>query len=190
MQDALIIRLAIDEDHHHAELISNMYKESSKERGTGIALRQPIYINRKISEGKAAVAFVNNELVGFCYIETFGQARYVSNSGLIVASKYRGLGIGKKIKEYIFNMARNNYPHAKVFGITTSSAVMKMNTSLGYSPVSFQELTNDEEFWKGCSSCPNYDILLRNEKKLCLCTGMLAPSKIEAMQRDMSHLIK
>jgi len=189
MQDALIIRLAIDKDHLYADSISNMYKESSKDRGTGIAIRQPHYIKLKISEGKAVVAFINGELAGFCYIETFSQGTYVSNSGLIVSIKFRGFGLGRKIKAEIFKLARDNYPNAKVFGITTSSAVMKINSDLGYVPVSFQQLTDDEEFWKGCNSCPNYDILLRNDQKLCLCTGMLAPSKTESMKHDLSHLI-
>lgn len=190
MQDALTIRLAIDDDQKYADMISDMYRESSKERGTGIAIRQPDYIKLKISERKAIVAFIEDELAGFCYIETFSKGKYVSNSGLIVKSKFRGLGLGKKIKAAIFRMARDNYPDAKVFGITTSSAVMKINNDLGYTPVSFAQLTDDEEFWKGCNSCPNYDILLRNDKKLCLCTGMLAPSKNESMKHDLTHLIQ
>lgn len=190
MQGALTIRLATEADHKYADEISDMYRESSKQRGTGIAIRQPDYIKLKISEGKAIIAFMDETLAGFCYIETFSQGTYVSNSGLIVSIKFRGLGLGKKIKADIFKMARENYPDAKVFGITTSSAVMKINSDLGYIPVSFQQLTDDEEFWKGCNSCPNYDILLRNERKLCLCTGMLAPSKNEAMKVDLTHLVK
>lgn len=189
MQQALTIRMAVSLDHRYAEMISDLYRESSKERGTGIAIRQPDYIRLKINEEKAMIAFIGEELAGFCYIETFSQGSYVSNSGLIVDAKYRGLGIGKKIKAEIFNLARNKYPSAKVFGITTSSAVMKINSDLGYIPVSFKELTNDEEFWKGCNSCPNYDILLRNDKKLCLCTGMLAPSKEDLIEHDLSHMI-
>ncbi len=190
MQNALIIRLAKNSDYAYADTISAIYEESSKERGTGIAIRTPEYIRTKISEDKAVIAFVGSEFAGFCYIETFSQGDYVSNSGLIVVAKYRGLGMGKKIKAKIFNLARDKYPEAKVFGITTSSAVMKINSDLGYRPVSFRELTDDEEFWKGCSSCPNYDILLRNNKSLCLCTGMLAPSKNEAMKFDLTHMVK
>ena len=189
MQNALIIRLATEADHQYADHISDMYKESSKQRGTGIAIRQPDYIKEKISEGKAMIAFLDGSLGGFCYIETFSKGSYVSNSGLIVSLKYRGLGLGKKIKAEIFKLAREKYPSAKVFGITTSSVVMKINSDLGYVPVSFQQLTDDEEFWKGCNSCPNYDILLRNDKKLCLCTAMLAKSKNEAMKIDLTHLV-
>jgi len=189
MQNALNIRSATDADHQYADQISNMYRESSKQRGTGIAIRQPEYIKLKISEGKAVIAFIGDELAGFCYIETFSKGTYVSNSGLIVAQKYRSMGIGKQIKQVIFNLARDKYPEAKIFGITTSNAVMKINSDLGYIPVSFSQLTDDEEFWKGCNSCPNYDILQRNDQKLCLCTGMLAPSKVEVMKHDLTHLV-
>ncbi len=50
---------------------------------------------------------------------------------------------------------------------------MKMNTELGFKPVTFSELTDDEEFWKGCQGCRNFDILQRNNYKMCLCTGLL-----------------
>ena len=187
MHDALIIRLAIEADHQYADSISDMYRESSKQRGTGIAIRQPDYIRQKISEGKAMIAFIEQKLAGFCYIETFSKGTYVSNSGLIVSTRYRGMGLGRSIKAEIFKMAQEKYPAAKVFGITTSSVVMKINSDLGYVPVSFQQLTDDEEFWKGCNSCPNYDILLRNDKKLCLCTGMLANSKNEQIKKKKSQ---
>ena len=50
---------------------------------------------------------------------------------------------------------------------------MKINTRLGYVPVTFSELTDDEEFWAGCKGCINYDILRRNKNVRCICTGML-----------------
>jgi len=50
---------------------------------------------------------------------------------------------------------------------------MKMNTELGYVPVTFAELTDDEAFWRGCRGCVNYDILERTNRKYCICTGML-----------------
>ena len=34
-------------------------------------------------------------------------------------------------------------------------------------------LTQDEDFWKGCKSCVNYDILMMKERKNCMCTAML-----------------
>jgi len=142
-----------------------------------------------MAAGNAIIALHGEELAGFCYIEAWDHARYVANSGLIVNPKFRKNGLAKKIKAKAFNHARNTYPTAKVFGITTSLAVMKINSDLGYRPVTFSELTQDDAFWKGCQSCPNYDILQRNERKLCLCTGMLAPSKEEAMKLDLTHKI-
>ena len=115
--------------------------------------------------------------------------RYVSNSGLLVHPDYRGQGIARKIKQKVFNLARDKYPNSQVFGITTSLAVMRINTSLGYHPVTFSELTKDETFWKGCSSCPNYQILKEKQYQMCLCTGMLAPSKNGAMKLDLSSQI-
>ena len=50
---------------------------------------------------------------------------------------------------------------------------MKINSSLGYEPVTYSELTQDEEFWKGCRSCVNFSILQSKERKNCLCTAML-----------------
>jgi len=57
--------------------------------------------------------------------------------------------------------------------LTTGLAVMKINSDLGYEPVTYSELTQDDEFWKGCQSCVNYDILMSKERKNCLCTAML-----------------
>ena len=64
-------------------------------------------------------------------------------------------------------------PGAKLFGLTTSLAVMNINNGLGYRPVTFSELTDDDQFWKGCESCPYYDILVRTKRDDCLCTAMI-----------------
>ena len=160
----------------HLRFVNDILKtieESAKVRGTGIAKRKPEYIESKILEGKAIVAFEDESFVGFCYIESWGQKQFVANSGLIVRPEYRGRGIAKLIKKAAFNLSRERYPEAKIFGLTTGLAVMKINTELGYRPVTFSELTDDEQFWKGCQSCVNYDILQRTGRKHCLCTGML-----------------
>lgn len=176
------IRIASEDDIKYSNEISDLYKRSAEERGTGIALRQPAYILKKIKAEHAVIAMQADELAGFCYVETFSSGEYVSNSGLIVKSKFRGQGLAKKIKKTAVQLARNKYPQAKLFGITTSDVVLRINSELGYKPVTFNKLTTDAEFWNGCSSCRNYDILLRNEKKMCLCTAMLAPSKLEKKQ--------
>ncbi len=181
-----------NESHaHYAQQICDLIEESARVRGTGIAKRDPEYIKKKLVSGHSAVALDGDKLVGFCYVETWGHGNYVSNSGLIVDPEYRKHGLARAIKKEAFDLARNLYPDAKVFGITTSGPVMKINTELGYMPVPFSDLTQDDTFWKGCSSCPNYAILQAKERKMCLCTGMLAPSKNEElrMKIDLSHQI-
>ena len=177
------------EHNKYAETICHLIEESAKVRGTGIAKRDPNYIKKKLETGHAVVALDEDQVIGFCYVEHWSHGKYVSNSGLIVHPDYRKHGLAKKIKKAAFDLARDLYPQAKVFGITTSLPVMRINTELGYVPVTFSELTQDEVFWSNCSSCPNYDILTRNNRKMCLCTGMLAPSKEESMSFDLSDLI-
>ena len=173
----------------YAEAICELIKESAKARGTGIAERQPAYIREKMRHGKAVIALLGDTLAGFCYIESWSHGRYVANSGLIVAPEFRKHGLAKAIKKQAFELSRDLYPEARLFGITTSLPVMRINSELGYKPVTFSELTQDEEFWKGCRSCPNFDILERNQRRMCLCTAMMAPSKVEDMQYDLSHLV-
>lgn len=157
----------------YAEEICSLIEVAAKQRGTGIAKRDPNYIKTKFENENAVIALDGDKLVGFCYIEIWESKKYVANSGLIVHTDYRGLGLAKKIKAKAFELSKKKFPEAKLFGITTSLPVMKINSDLGYKPVTFSELTQDETFWNGCQSCPNYDILSRNERKNCLCTGML-----------------
>lgn len=176
------VRIVLPSDAQHAEIIKEWYKESATERGIGIATRTAAYISEKIFIGDAVVAYDRDKIIGFCYIEKFENKTYVSNSGLIIKKEFRGKGLATRIKKMVFNLARDKYPSAKIFGITTSDVVMDLNTRLGYRPVAFFKLTSDDAFWNGCSSCPNYDILIKNDKKMCLCTAMLAPSKIEFLE--------
>ena len=157
----------------YAKQISLCIDESAKVRGTGIARRTPEYLATKIENGNALIALDENQFAGFCYIEVWGHGKYVAHSGLIVAPEFRGRGLAKKIKKEVFNISLEQYPKAKIFGITTGQAVMKINYELGYKPLHFSELTDDPEFWNGCHTCKNFDILTRTERKLCLCTGML-----------------
>jgi hypothetical protein len=153
-------------------------ESSAKARGTGIAKRSPEYVAKKMEEGKAVIAVLDNGTwVGFCYIEVWGHEQFVANSGLIVAPDFRKSGTAKQIKQTIFNLSRQKYPEAKIFGLTTGLAVMKINSDLGYEPVTYSELTDDEEFWAGCKSCVNYDILMSKERKNCMCTAMLYDPK-------------
>jgi hypothetical protein len=172
------IVVATDEHLDYAEIICKEMEESAKLRGTGIAKRTPSYVQSKMLEGKAIIALSKDkEWAGFCYIETWQNGEYVANSGLIVAPQFRKNGLATKIKEKIFELSRTKYPDAKLFGLTTGLAVMKINSDLGYEPVTYSELTTDTQFWEGCKSCVNYDILTSKEFKNCLCTGMLYDPK-------------
>ncbi len=175
-----VVDVARDCHVPYANIICDEMASSAKARGTGIAKRNPEYIAQKIKEGKAVIAFhKNGKWAGFCYIETWSHGQYVANSGLIVIPEYRNSGLAKLIKEKIFSLSREKYPNAKIFGLTTGLAVMKINSSLGYSPVTYSELTQDEEFWSGCKSCVNFEILTSKERKNCLCTAMLFDPKKE-----------
>ncbi len=171
------IRIADASHIKYAEIISETITESAKVRGTGIAKRTPEYIIKRLENGNAIIALDGDRFAGFCYIEVWGHQKFVANSGLIVHPDYRNQGLAKKIKKAIFDLSRKKFPDAKIFGITTGLAVMKMNYDLGYKPVTFSELTDDPEFWKGCQTCKNFDILTRTERKMCLCTGMLYDAK-------------
>jgi N-acetylglutamate synthase-like GNAT family acetyltransferase len=160
---------------------------SAKARGTGIAKRSPEYVAQKIDEGKAVIAHTDTgEWVGFCYIEAWQHGQFVANSGLIVAPPFRKSGIAKKIKQTIFQLSREKYPNAKLFGLTTGLAVMKINSELGYEPVTYSELTDDAEFWAGCKSCVNYDILMSKDRKNCMCTAMLYEPKVTEEKKSAS----
>ncbi|MFT4095259.1 MAG: GNAT family N-acetyltransferase [Niabella sp.] len=174
----IIVRVALPEDKKFATIITDEMASSAAARGTGIAKRSPEYIEKKIDEGKAVVAVTaGGSWVGFCYIETWSHGEYVANSGLIVSPDYRKSGVAKKIKQTIFNLSRKLYPEAKIFGLTTGLAVMKINSELGYEPVTYSELTQDEQFWAGCKSCVNYEILMSKDRKNCMCTAMLYDPK-------------
>lgn len=174
MHDQFDICIATSEHQNFAVIIAAEMESSAKARGTGIAKRTPEYISEKIKEGKAVIAFNKDGLwAGFCYIETWSHGEYVANSGLIVAPQFRKSGLAKAIKKKIFKLSRTTYPSSKLFGLTTGLAVMKINSDLGYEPVTYSELTQDDAFWAGCKSCVNYEILLSKERKNCMCTAML-----------------
>ncbi|MDX2047719.1 MAG: GNAT family N-acetyltransferase [Chitinophagaceae bacterium] len=177
LQDFQIL-IASESHEQFAETICDEMASSALARGTGIAKRSPEYIKEKMKEGKAVIALhKDGTWAGFCYIETWGHGEYVANSGLIVAPQYRKGGLAKAIKKKIFGLSRQKYPEAKIFGLTTGLAVMKINSELGYEPVTYSELTQDEAFWAGCKSCVNYDILMSKERKNCMCTAMLYDPK-------------
>ena len=173
-QSQIIVRVATSADTKYASIITDEMAASAQARGTGIAKRSPDYIAKKMEDGKAVIAHTpQGDWVGFCYIEAWGHDQFVANSGLIVAPAFRKSGIAKQIKKRVFDLSREKYPEAKIFGLTTGLAVMKINSDLGYEPVTYSELTDDEEFWAGCKSCVNFDILVSKDRKNCMCTAML-----------------
>ena len=157
----------------YVDTILETITAAAKVRGTGIAKRTHEYVAQKMKEGKAIIALCGDEFAGFCYIESWGNKQYVANSGLIVVEKFRGQGLAKRIKKAAFTLSRLRWPHAKLFGLTSGAAVMRINTELGYVPVTFAQLTDDEAFWRGCEGCINHDVLERTDRKYCICTAML-----------------
>ena len=166
--------MVADASHEkYVDTILDTIEKAAKVRGTGIAKRTHEYVATKMKEAKAVIALYGEEFVGFSYIETWGNKQYVTTSGLIVDPKFRGLGVAKRIKDLTFTLARTRWPHAKIFSLTSGAAVMAMNTQLGYHPVTFADLTDDEAFWRGCEGSINVDVLKRTGRKYCICTGML-----------------
>lgn len=191
MEQSFVIVVATEQHAVFAETICTEIEQSAKARGTGIAKRSPDYIRQKIKEGKAVLAFTaEGEWAGFCYIETWGHGKYVANSGLIVAPSFRKGGLARDIKKKILELSLSRYPEAKLFGLTTGLAVMKINSDLGYEPVTYSELTDDEEFWKGCQSCVNFQILQSKERKNCLCTAMLYDPVEKRKEQELLQMAK
>lgn len=192
MKEVKNIKVLVAGKEHvkYVDEINNAIDIASKQRGTGIARRTDEYLTAKISEGKAIIALDGDNFAGFCYIETWGNRGFVANSGLIVVPEYRGYGLAKEIKKKAFQLSRKKYPNAKIFGLTTGLAVMKINHELGYRPVTFSELTTDDQFWDGCKGCVNYDILMRMERTKCLCTGMLYDPAWEKSEKPANGIRK
>ena len=173
-ENDFIVTPASEEHIPYATQICEEMAESAKARGTGIARRTPEYVSQKMQEGKAVIALTKDgRWAGFCYIETWSHGQFVANSGLIVNQEFRNQGLAKAIKYRVFQLSREKYPNSKIFGLTTGLAVMKINSELGYEPVTYSELSQDEDFWKGCQSCVNFDILQSKGRKNCMCTAML-----------------
>ena len=166
--------MVADESHEkYVDTILDTIEIAARKRGSGIARRTHEYVAQKMREGKVIIALAGDEFAGFSYIESWGNKQYVATSGLIVADKFRNHGLAKRIKHAAFQLARLRWPKAKLFSLTSGSAVMKMNTELGYVPVTFSDLTDDEAFWRGCNGCVNHDVLTRTQRQYCICTAML-----------------
>ncbi len=189
--------VALPEHEVYVDTILETIREAARKRGTGIAERTHEYVATKMKEAKAVIALYEGRFAGFSYIETWGNKSYVTTSGLIVHPDFQGYGVAKRIKDYTFTLARLRWPHAKIFSLTSGDAVMKMNSQLGYYPVSFNQLTDDEAFWRGCRGCINHEILELKQRKFCVCTGMLwdpekhhgEPTSLEVIKDVMRQLV-
>lgn len=193
MEKEIEIDVMVADASHEAyvDTILETIEAAAKVRGTGIAKRTHEYVAQKMKEGKAIIALAGDAFAGFSYIESWGNKQYVATSGLIVADQFRGLGLAKRIKHASFTLARLRWPKAKIFSLTSGAAVMKMNTELGYVPVTFNELTDDEAFWRGCEGCINHSILTEKNRKFCICTAMLYdPSDPKNIQREIEMNIR
>ncbi len=171
--EEILVMVATAEHEKYVDTILDTIAEAAKVRGTGIARRTHEYVATKMKEAKAVIALQGDKFAGFSYIETWGNKQYVTTSGLIVHPDFRNCGVAKRIKDMTFSLARTRWPHAKIFSLTSGAAVMAMNTQLGYQPVTFADLTDDEAFWRGCEGCINHDVLVRTDRKYCICTAML-----------------
>ena len=189
--DDFDVHVASSEHVGFAEEICTEMAESAKARGTGIAKRSPEYVAQKMRDGKAVIAFhKDGRWAGFSYIETWGHGKYVANSGLIINPEFRKLGLAKAIKTKTFALSLKRFKGAKLFGLTTGLAVMKINSELGYFPVTFSELTDDDAFWKGCESCINYPILTSKGRKNSLCTAMIFDPEKQSPRVDIDEILK
>lgn len=184
------IQVATEAHIVYVQEVLDTIEAAAKVRGTGIAKRTPEYLEQKMKEGKAIIALADGEFAGFCYIESWGNKQFVANSGLIVVDKFRQHGLARKIKQYAFALARHMFPQSKVFGLTSGAAVMKINTELGYIPVTFAQLTDDEAFWRGCQGCVNFDVLTRTDRKYCICTAMLFDPEKQKDIKEVKNIIK
>ena len=178
--DGIEVMVADASHEKYVDVIWATIADSAAKRGSGIVNRTHEYLATKMREMKAVIALAGpeREFAGFCYIETWGHKQYVANSGLIVVEKFRKHHLATRIKQMAFALSRTRWPKAKLFGLTSQTAVMRINHSLGYRPVAFSELTDDDAFWRGCGTpghpcCVNFDVLERSNRKYCVCTGML-----------------
>ncbi|NRA64789.1 MAG: GNAT family N-acetyltransferase [Pseudobacteriovorax sp.] len=173
--DQYILKISGHDEAEFAKEICEEMAVSAQKRGTGIARRSVDYIYKKLESGQAFVAIDRHalQIAGFCYIEIWNDGAYIANSGLLIFPNHRGKGLASRLKAFAFQKSTETFPDAKLFGLTTSAAVMEINSDLGYRPVPYDRLTNDKAFWNDCRSCVNFNVLQNKQCRNCLCTAML-----------------
>jgi len=172
MKTSYFVRRAQEQDIVHAAIIAFYIEQAGEDIATGICKREISFIITKIQSGDAIMAFTSDGAwAGFCYLQQWNDG-YVSSCGLVVHPLHRRNNIARYIKQEVMELAKEKYPGADYFSLTTAKAVMKLNTDLGYETVTYSEVSRDEAFWSACKTCVNHNILLRNNQQKCLCTAM------------------
>lgn len=166
----LEVRESTPEDVRYAEAASALIDQASAE--FDIAKRTPEWLAAKIRARRAAIALAGGELVGFGYWSAWENDTFISHSGLVVRSDYRGTGLGRDLKMVLFDSSRRRLPEASLMSLTTSPQVRKLNLSLGFEIVPLEQLTKDPAFWEGCRTCRNYEEVQARGQQCC-CEGML-----------------
>jgi len=179
MKRKYTVRSAQATDIIHASLISKTIELTNQNADNGICKRSASFLQQKILEGDAVIAVTKqNKWVGFIYLQKWNDD-FVSCCALIVHARYRNEKIAWQLKQKAVDLAKRKYPNAKLFGLTTAAAVMKINSRLGYIPVTYDQITGDQNFWNACKTCPNYQILKSKGQRNCLCTAMLLERNTE-----------
>jgi N-acetylglutamate synthase-like GNAT family acetyltransferase len=163
-----------DERHiHFAREIELLFEQATSEKSIGLTLKSGKYIGKKIIQGEAVIATKQGRLAGICYLRHRDDDNFISISGVVVVPQFRKMGLAKMMINEIFEMARNKYPKAKIFSLTTSPEVMRINSLSGYKPINYSKLSSSDKFWNECSDCPNFHFLKKNNNTRCLCSAML-----------------
>ncbi len=176
----IVVRVARPADRIHAAAASRLIRRAAVAHD--LAQRSAALLRDKIEHGRAAIALIDDELVGFGFFSEWESGEFVSHSGLVVRDDLRGKGLGRRLKRALLDASMRLFPRAKTMSITTSPAVLAMNASLGFVRVPLSRLTKDEAFWDGCRTCRNFASVRRAGKKCC-CFGMLkAPAPRESLR--------
>jgi GNAT superfamily N-acetyltransferase len=184
----VVVRESGPDDVHLAPAASALIDSVADEHD--IARRAPDWLASKIAKRRAALALEGEEpaeLIGFGYWSEWEGGRFVSHSGLVVRPDRTGLGLGRRLKQVLFESTRRQLPRAAIMSLTTSAQVKKMNLSLGFEVVPLDRLTRDEAFWAGCQSCRNYaEVRARGER--CCCEAMLLePEPADGSESEASR---
>jgi len=177
------VRRAAESDLQFVPSVASAIDDEVAAGAIGIARRSAADLASRIRTGEAIIALAAEatsdhapagaDWAGFCYVAAWEEGRFVSTSGLIVAPQHRGRGLAKRLKERALELAAERYPGAIAFGLSTSSAVARINEELGFRAASYSALPADSAFWDGCRTCPLHADLVANERRTCHCRAVI-----------------